>query len=111
MRGLSAEVLDWSGSEGHVFTNGERWQAHGAEVLAPGETVEVASIKDLTLVVRRRSARTVSEGGRDDVQLSGLSSSRSRRGHSRRQRGISLRSCRCLVRLRLWNKNSEGVDG
>jgi membrane-bound serine protease (ClpP class) len=63
MRGLPAEVLDWSGSEGHVFTNGERWQAHGAEVLAPGETVEVAGIKDLTLVVRRRSARTVSEGG------------------------------------------------
>jgi membrane-bound serine protease (ClpP class) len=63
MRGLSAEVLDWSGSEGHVFTHGERWQAHGAEALAPGEAVEVAGIKDLTLVVRRRSARTVSEGG------------------------------------------------
>jgi len=61
MRGLRAEVLDWSGSEGHVFTNGERWQAHGAEVLAPGETVEVAGIRDLTLVVRRRPARTVSE--------------------------------------------------
>ena len=63
MRGLPAEVLDWSGSEGHVFTHGERWQAHGTEVLAPGETVEVADIKDLTLVVRRRSPRTVSEGG------------------------------------------------
>ncbi|MEH2509991.1 membrane-bound serine protease (ClpP class) [Nitrobacteraceae bacterium AZCC 1564] len=63
MRGLTAEVLDWSGSEGHVFAQGERWQAHGAEALAPGETVEVAGIKDLTLVVRRRSARTVSEGG------------------------------------------------
>jgi membrane-bound serine protease (ClpP class) len=63
MRGLPAEVLDWFGSEGHVFTNGERWQAHGAEVLAPGETVEVAGIRDLTLVVRRRSARTVSEKG------------------------------------------------
>jgi len=63
MLGLPAEVLDWSGSEGHVFTHGERWQAHGTEVLAPGETVEVADIKDLTLVVRRRSPRTVSEGG------------------------------------------------
>ncbi len=63
MRGLPAEVLDWSGSEGHVFAHGERWQAHGAEALAPGEMVEVAGIKDLTLVVRRRSARTVSEGG------------------------------------------------
>ena len=63
MRGLPAEVLDWSGNEGHVFTHGERWQAHGAETLAPGETVEVTGIKDLTLVVRRRSAQTVSEGG------------------------------------------------
>jgi membrane-bound serine protease (ClpP class) len=62
MRGLPAEVLDWSGSEGHVFTHGERWQAHGVEALTPGETVEVAGIKDLTLVVRRRSARTVGEG-------------------------------------------------
>ena len=33
MRGLPAEVLDWSGSEGHVFTHGERWQAHGTEAL------------------------------------------------------------------------------
>jgi membrane-bound serine protease (ClpP class) len=63
MRGLPAEVLDWSGNEGHVFTHGERWQAHGAESLAPGETVEVTGIKDLTLVVRRRSAQTVGEGG------------------------------------------------
>src|SRR5216683_2122190 len=63
MRGLPAEVLDWSGSEGHVFTHGERWQAQGVEALTAGETVEVAGIKDLTLVVRRRSARTVSEGG------------------------------------------------
>jgi membrane-bound serine protease (ClpP class) len=63
MRGLPAEVLDWSGSEGHVFTHGERWQAHGVEALTPGEMVEVAGIKDLTLVVRRRSAQTVSDGG------------------------------------------------
>lgn len=63
MRGLSAEVLDWSGSTGHVFTHGERWRAQGAEALAPGETVEVAGIENLTLVVRRRSARTASEGG------------------------------------------------
>src|SRR5260370_23575713 len=40
MRDLPAEFLDWSGSEGHVFTHGERWQAHGAEVLAPGQTVD-----------------------------------------------------------------------
>lgn len=63
MRGLPAEVLDWSGSEGHVFAQGERWQAYGADHVAPGETVEVVGIKDLTLVVRRQPARAVGEGG------------------------------------------------
>ena len=62
MRGLPAEVLDWSGSEGNVFTHGERWHAQGVEALTPGEMVEVAGIKDLTLAVRRRMA-TASEGG------------------------------------------------
>lgn len=59
MRGLPAEVLDWSEHEGHVFTghvfaHGERWQARGAETFKPGDVVEVANIADLTLVVRRR---------------------------------------------------------
>jgi membrane-bound serine protease (ClpP class) len=63
MRGLTAEILDWSGSEGHVFTQGERWQAHGTEAFEPGEVVEVANIKDLTLLVRRRPALTTREGG------------------------------------------------
>lgn len=58
MRGLSAEVLDWNETEGHVFTQGERWQARGADAFEPGERVEVADIADLTLVVRRpNSAR------------------------------------------------------
>ena len=63
MRGLSAEILDWSESEGHVFTHGERWQARGTEAFQPGEVVEVANIIDLTLVVRRRPALTTREGG------------------------------------------------
>ena len=63
MRGLSAEILDWSESEGHVFTQGERWQARGTEAFKPGEVVEVANIVDLTLVVRRRPVLTVAEGG------------------------------------------------
>ncbi len=58
MRGLPAQVIDWSGEgpvfEGHVFTQGERWRAHGAEAFAPGETVEVADVTNLTLEVRRR---------------------------------------------------------
>ncbi|QQO18137.1 nodulation protein NfeD [Bradyrhizobium diazoefficiens] len=53
MQGLSAEVLDWNETEGHVFTHGERWQARGAEIFRPGERVEVAKVVDLTLVVRR----------------------------------------------------------
>jgi membrane-bound serine protease (ClpP class) len=62
MRGLYAEVLDWSENEGHVFAQGERWQARGAETFKPGEVVVVANITDLTLVVRRRPALT-GEGG------------------------------------------------
>lgn len=62
MQGLSAEVLDWNGTEGHVFTHGERWQARGAGAFRPGERVEVANIVDLTLVVRRLGP-TSGEGG------------------------------------------------
>jgi membrane-bound serine protease (ClpP class) len=61
MRGLPAEVLDWAGREGHVFTHGERWQAQATETFAPGETVEVAGINELTLLVRRRPP--AAEGG------------------------------------------------
>jgi membrane-bound serine protease (ClpP class) len=63
MRGLSAEILDWSESEGHVFTQGERWQARGTEAFKPGEVVEVANVVDLTLVVRRRPVLTARKGG------------------------------------------------
>ena len=64
MPGLSAEVLDWSENEGHVFTQGERWQARGAETFKPGDVVEVANITDLTLVVRRpRPPALTGEGG------------------------------------------------
>jgi membrane-bound serine protease (ClpP class) len=63
MHGLSAEILDWSDREGHVFTQGERWQARGTEAFKPGEVVEVANITDLTLVVRRRPVPTAGEGG------------------------------------------------
>jgi membrane-bound serine protease (ClpP class) len=62
MRGLSAEVLDWSENEGHVFAQGERWKARGAEAFKPGDAVEVANIVDLTLVVRRGPALTGERG-------------------------------------------------
>ena len=67
MRGLSAEVLDWSEGEGHVFTQGERWRARGAETFNTGQTVEVADMMDLTLVVRRRAALTPAKEVHNDV--------------------------------------------
>jgi len=54
MHGLPAEILDWSQGEGHVLAQGERWRAKADEPLAPGDSVEVAEVKDLVLTVRRR---------------------------------------------------------
>ncbi|MGK9168073.1 nodulation protein NfeD [Inquilinus limosus] len=55
MQGLPARIIDWKGEAGHVFARGERWQARGEAGLGPGETVEVAGIQGLTLLVRRRA--------------------------------------------------------
>lgn len=54
MHGLPAEILDWSQGEGHVLAQGERWRAKADEPLAPGDSVEVAEVKDLVLTIRRR---------------------------------------------------------
>ncbi|ETR77326.1 serine protease [Afipia sp. P52-10] len=63
MHGAPAEVLDWSGDQGHVLTQGERWQAKSRDTFQPGETVEVANVTGLTLEVRRPSAPASREGG------------------------------------------------
>ncbi|MER9999322.1 nodulation protein NfeD [Mesorhizobium sp. M0051] len=55
MHGLPAKILDWSGNEGHVLAQGERWRAKGDEPLAPGDSVEVADVSGLMLTVRRRN--------------------------------------------------------
>ena len=62
MHGLPAEILDWRAGAGHVRANGERWQARGDGTFAPGETVEVASVNGLTLMVRRRPGAAAAEG-------------------------------------------------
>ncbi|RUP10544.1 nodulation protein NfeD [Hyphomicrobium sp.] len=62
MQGLPAKILDWRAGEGHVRANGERWQARGDETFTPGETVEVATVSGLTLMVRRRSDTATAEG-------------------------------------------------
>lgn len=58
MLGATAEVIDWSENQGHVFTQGERWRARGVDSFKPGDVVDVTNIVDLTLVVRRRPALT-----------------------------------------------------
>ncbi|WP_052954446.1 NfeD family protein [Microvirga vignae] len=53
MLGQPAEVLDWTGQEGHVLALGERWQARASQPLTPGEHVQIAGIQGLMLEVRR----------------------------------------------------------
>lgn len=56
MHGLSVDVLDWEGGEGHVLALGERWRAKAEEPIAPGDRAEVTAVSDLVLTVRRRGA-------------------------------------------------------
>ncbi|RWG08855.1 NfeD family protein, partial [Mesorhizobium sp.] len=56
MHGLSVNVLDWEGGEGHVLALGERWRAKAEEPIAPGDRAEVTAVSDLVLTVRRRGA-------------------------------------------------------
>jgi membrane-bound serine protease (ClpP class) len=62
MRGLSAEILDWSEGRGHARAEGERWRAEGEGAFMPGERVEVTGVRGLTLQVRRRAALRQSDG-------------------------------------------------
>ncbi len=51
LRGQEAEVLDWSGREGHVWLDGERWNAKGDRAFATGERVRVKRLDGITLLV------------------------------------------------------------
>ena len=53
MLGQSAEVLDWSGQEGHVLAFGERWRARASQALTQGEHVRITGIEGLMLEVHR----------------------------------------------------------
>ena len=72
---------------GHVLPMASAGRPRATEAFAPGETVEVADVKGLTLMVRRRPARTASEGERAMMlDYLRLSASRGRRGHVSRPR-------------------------
>jgi membrane-bound serine protease (ClpP class) len=62
MTGLPVEIIDWSGDEGHVFAQGERWRAKADGPVVPGDSAEVVGIKDLVLTIRRRATRQTSNG-------------------------------------------------
>jgi membrane-bound serine protease (ClpP class) len=62
MLGQPAEVLDWSGQEGHVLAVGERWQARALQALAPGERVRITGVKGLTLEVSRAPEMAMNSG-------------------------------------------------
>lgn len=51
-----ARVLDWSGSQGHVWAHGERWHARGARGLKKGQMVPVRGMEGLTLIIGGESA-------------------------------------------------------
>lgn len=51
MVGGQATVIDWSGGEGFVWAEGERWHATGARDLAAGSTVCIHAMNGLTLTV------------------------------------------------------------
>jgi membrane-bound serine protease (ClpP class) len=54
MIGAAATVLDWREGRGHVWAEGERWQARGPDTLNPQEVVHVTEISGLVLKVERR---------------------------------------------------------
>jgi len=55
MLGKEALVLDWSGEDGFVWAEGERWHAQGVTDLAPGATVQIRAVAGLTLLVETSS--------------------------------------------------------
>lgn len=49
MIGQQAQVIEWSGDEGYVWLEGERWHATGRTGLDPGDSARVQAIDGLTL--------------------------------------------------------------
>ena len=51
--GETGHVLDWSGDEGHVHVDGERWKARSSDALSEGDKIKVVRVEGLTLVVKQ----------------------------------------------------------
>ena len=55
--GVSGRVIRWTGLEGEILVQGERWQARAAHSLQPGQAVRVSGRQGLTLLVEDMSHR------------------------------------------------------
>lgn len=49
--GAEAQVMEWRGTGGFVWAEGERWKATGAARLKPGTQVKIKALKGLTVIV------------------------------------------------------------
>ena len=65
--GTAGHVIDWSGEEGHVWAEGERWLARGPVGLEAGAEVRVTGADGLVLLVEaaREDAEAAGANGRE----------------------------------------------
>ncbi len=50
--GLRGEVISWSGLEGTVLLDGERWQARAEMELEPGQSIIAVKLDGLVVTVK-----------------------------------------------------------
>lgn len=50
--GLPGRIIGWTGNEGEVLVQGERWRARAAQSLQPGQSVRIIDRDGLTLLVQ-----------------------------------------------------------
>lgn len=56
LKGMTARVIEWSGTRGIVHAESETWQAEGPEGLQANQTVVITDRKNLTLIVEPAQA-------------------------------------------------------
>jgi membrane-bound serine protease (ClpP class) len=57
--GLSGQTIGWTGMEGEILVQGERWHARAAHQLQPGQAVRIVGRRGLTLLVEQARAPTI----------------------------------------------------
>ncbi|MBW4706813.1 nodulation protein NfeD [Roseobacter sp. YSTF-M11] len=62
LRGASAEVIDWTNGTGHVWAQGERWEAVGPRSLKPGDRIHVVGLKGLSLQIKKTPRDDAKDG-------------------------------------------------